>query len=78
MLKRKFSTTKYLDTHLSNTLANSCGKCKQYIHSRGDPFCQSVIAILGLIESRDSVSQDGEDGFGRVAGLKVRKERMGG
>ena len=68
--------TKYPDTHQPNALANSCGKRIQYIHGRGDPFCQSVIAILGLIEIRGLVSQDSEDSLGGIARLKVGKERV--
>ena len=69
---------KYPDTHQSNTLTNSCGKRIQYIHGRGDPFRQSVIAILRLIKSRGLVSQDGKDSFGGIAGLKAGKERVRG
>jgi hypothetical protein len=71
------STTKHLDTHYPNTLANGCGKRVQYTYGRGDPFCESVVAILGLVECRRS-SKDSENGLGRVAGLKARKERVRG
>jgi hypothetical protein len=78
MLKQKFSTTIYPNTHYPDTLAKSCGKRIQYIHDRGDPFCQSVVTILGLIERGDLLSEDSENGLGRVARLKPRKKRMRG
>jgi hypothetical protein len=42
------------------------------------PFRESIVLILGLIESRDLVSQDSEDSLGGIAGLKAGKERMRG
>jgi hypothetical protein len=68
--------TKYVDIHQPNALANGPGKRIQYVHSRDDPFRESIILIVGLIESRDLVAQDGEDSLGGVAGLKVGKERV--
>jgi hypothetical protein len=72
-LEQTFFTTKYLDIHKSNALANGPGKRIQYIHSGDDPFCESIVSILGLIESRDLVSQDGEDSLGGIARLKAGK-----
>jgi hypothetical protein len=43
-----------------------------------DPFCEPIVSILGLIESWDLVSQDGEDSLGGFAGLKAGKERVRG
>jgi hypothetical protein len=75
-LEQTFFTTKYHDIHKSNALANGPGKCIQYIYSGDDPFREPIISILGLIESRDLVSQDGEDSVGGIAGLKAGKERV--
>ena len=75
-LERKFFTIKYHDIHKSNALANSPRKRIQYIYGRTDPFRESIVSILGLIESWDLVSQDGEDGLGGIAGLKAGKERV--
>jgi hypothetical protein len=77
-LEQTFFTTKYVDIHKPNALANGPGKRIQYVYSRDDPFGESIVWILGLIESRDLVSQDGEDSFGGVAGFKARKERVRG
>ena len=71
-------TTKYHDIHKPNALANSGGKRIQYIHSRDDPFRELIISVLGLIESRDLVSQDGEDSIRGIARLKGGKERVFG
>ena len=49
-------TTGYHDNHKSNTLANSPGKRIQYIYSGYDPFRETIVSILGLIESRDLFS----------------------
>ena len=46
------------------------------IHGRGDPFCESIIVILGLAECRDLLSKDGEDGLGGIARLNPGKERI--
>jgi hypothetical protein len=75
-LEQTFFTTKYHDIHKPNALANGPGKRIQYIYSRDDPFCESIVSILGLIESRDLVSQDGEDSLGGIARLKAGKERV--
>ncbi len=75
-LEQIFFTTEYLDIHEPNALANGGGERIQYVHSRDDPFCESIVLILGLIESRDLVSQDGEDSLGGIARLKAGKERV--
>jgi hypothetical protein len=77
-LEQTFFTTKYRDTHKPNALADGGGKRVQYVHSWDDPFRESIISILGLIESRDLVSQDGEGSLGGIAGLKAGKERVRG
>jgi hypothetical protein len=77
-LEQIFFRTKYVDIHKPNALANGGGKGIQNIHSRGDPFRRCIVSILGLIESRDLFSQNGEDGLGGIAGLKAGKERVGG
>jgi hypothetical protein len=77
-LDQTLFTTKYLDIHKPNALANGGGKRTQYVHSRDDPFRESIVLILGLIESRDLVSQDGEDSLGGIARLKAGKERVFG
>jgi hypothetical protein len=77
-LEQTFFTTKCLDIHKPNALANGGGKRIQYIDSRDHPFRESIVSILGLIESRDLVSQDGEDSLGGIARLKAGKERVRG
>jgi hypothetical protein len=77
-LEQTIFTTKYLDIHKPNALANGPGKRIQYIYSRDDPFCKPIVSILGLIDSWDLVSQDGEDNFGGFARLKAGKERVRG
>jgi hypothetical protein len=77
-LEQTFFTTKYLDIHKPNALANGGGKRIQYIHSRDDPFRESIVSILGLIERRDLISQDGEDSLGGIARLKTGKQRVRG
>jgi len=69
---------KYPNIHQPSTPANRGGKRTQDIYGRGDPFCETVITILGLAERRDLLSKDGEDGLGGIAGLKAGKERMRG
>jgi hypothetical protein len=75
-VKTEIPHIKHPDNHQPNTLANSCGKRIQYIHGWGDPFCQAVITIPGLVGFLDLLSKESENGLGRVAGLKPRKERM--
>ena len=67
---------KHLDIHQPNTLAKRGRKRIQDVHRRSDPFCESVITILGLTEHGDLFSKDGEDSLGGIAGLKGGKERM--
>jgi hypothetical protein len=77
-LEHTFFTTKYLDIHEPNALTNGPRKRMQYVHSRDDPFRECIVLILGLIESRDLISQDGEDSLGGIARLKAGKERVRG
>src|SRR6267154_2185336 len=77
-LEQTFFTTKYLNIHEPNALANGPGKRIQYIHGWDDPFGESIVSILGLIESRDLFSQDGDDSLGGIARLKAGKERVRG
>ena len=44
------------DIHNSNALSNDPRKRIQYIDSGHDPFRESIVSILGLIENRDLVS----------------------
>ena len=74
--RKKYPNSRKNDIHKPITLANSRGKRIQYIYGGDDPFCKSIVSILGLIESRDLVSQDGEDSLGGIAGLKFGKERV--
>ena len=67
-----------IDIHQTNALANGGGKRIQDIHSRDEPFGKFIDSILGLIESRDLVSQDGEDSLGGTARLKARKKWVRG
>ena len=71
-----YSQGNNLGTHHPNTLAKRCGKRIQDIDSRGDPFCESIVTILGLAERGDLLSKYGEDSLGGIAGLKGGKERM--
>jgi hypothetical protein len=57
-------------------LANGSGKWKQDFHHRHDPFCESIVAILGLAERGDFLMKDGEESVGGITGLKLGKERM--
>ena len=50
----------------------------QDFHSWYNPFCESVVVIMGLVECGDLISEDGEDSLGGLAGLKAGKERMRG
>ena len=47
-------------------------------YGRGDPFCESVEAILGLAERGDLLSKDSKDSLGGITGLKAGKERVRG
>ena len=71
-------TRKYHDIHQPNTLAKRVRKRIENIDSRGDPFCESVFAVLGLAKPGDLFSKDSEDSLGGIAGLKRGKERMRG
>jgi hypothetical protein len=77
-LEKKPFTIEYLNIHKPYALANGGGKRIQNIHSRDDPFRESIVSILGLLESRDLVSQDSEDSLRGIARLKVGKERVRG
>ena len=76
-VEQGFFPRKYVDIHQPNTLANRVRKRIQDFHSRGDPFCQTVVTTLGLAESGDLFSENGEDTLGGVTRLKAGKERMG-
>ena len=76
-VEQEFFPRKQIDIHQPNTLANRVRKRIQDFHSRGDPFCQSVVIILGLAESGNLFSENGEDSLGGVTRLKAWKERMG-
>ena len=67
-----------LGIHQSNALADGLGKRVQDIHGRCDPFCESIVGILGCTECGDFLSKDSEDCLGGIAGLKIGKERMRG
>ena len=77
MLETKVSTEKHPDIHQSNNLANGRGKRVQDIYRRHDPLCESVVTILGLVESGDLLSKNGKDSLGGIARLEGGKERMG-
>jgi hypothetical protein len=77
ILELKFLVTE-LDTYHRNTLANGLRKRRQHIHGRCDPFCESLVAILRLVECGDLLSKDGEDSLGGIAGFKAHEKRMGG
>jgi hypothetical protein len=76
-IEQKFFTREHFDIHQPNTLAKRIGKRIQDIYSRGDPFCESAITVLGLCESGHSLSKDGKDSLGGIARLEGGKERMG-
>ena len=65
---------KHPDIHQSNAATKSSGKRIQDSHSRGDPFCESVVTILGLVKR----GKDCEDCLGGIAWLKAGKERTSG
>jgi hypothetical protein len=73
-------TRKHFDFHQSVTLAraNGSGKRVQNVYTRREPFCESIVAILGLVERGDLLSKDGENGLGGFAGLKAWDERIRG
>ena len=48
----------------------------QHIYSWRNPFCESVINILGLAELGDLLSKDDEDSPRGIARLKAGKERI--
>jgi hypothetical protein len=75
-IRAGFFTRKNRDIHQPNTLAKRGGKRIQDVHRRGDPFCESIVTILGLVKCRDLFSKDREDCLGGIAGLKAGKERM--
>ena len=77
-LEKKFFRRKYPDVHQTNTPTNGGGKRIQDVYGWGDPFRETIIVILGLAEHGDMLSKDGEDGLGRITGLKGGKERMRG
>ena len=58
------SSRKRPDIHQPNTTANGSGKGIQDVHGRGDPFCESVVTVLGSIKLGYSLSKDGEDSLG--------------
>jgi hypothetical protein len=78
LLEQKSSTRKLPDIYQPNTPAKGGRKRIQDVYSRGDPFCESFVTILGLAERGDLLSKDGEDSLGGIAGLKAGKERMRG
>ena len=68
---------KHLDTHQPNTLTKRVRKRIEDFYCRGDPFCESIITILGLAKrGGDLLSEGGKDSLGGIAGLKGGKERM--
>ena len=48
----------------------------QDIHGWGDPFRESVVAILGTAGRRDLLLKDVEDSLSGFTVLKSRKERV--
>ena len=76
MLEPKLFTGKRLDIHQPNTLTKCGRKCIEDIHCRGDPFCEPIVAIPGLVKCGDLLSKDSEDSFGGITGLKDGEERM--
>ena len=77
-IEQEFFTRKDLGAHQPNTLAKHVRKRIENIDSRGDPFCELVVTILGLIERGDLFSKGGKDCPGGIAGLQAGKERMRG
>ena len=66
-IEQKFVRRKHFDIHQPNTLAKRIGKRIQDFYSRGDPFCEPVVIILGLTKYGNLFSEDGEDSLGGVA-----------
>ena len=50
----------------------------QHVYSRSDPFCESVVAILGFAKPGNSLSKDSENSLGGMTGFEVGKEQMRG
>jgi hypothetical protein len=66
-IEQGFFTRENLDVHQPNTLTKRVRKRIQDFHSRGDPFCEPVVIILGLAKCGDLLSEDGKDSLGGVA-----------
>ena len=64
------------EAYQANTLPEGPRERKEDIHGRVEPFCQVFLAGSGLIELLDLLLKQGENGGGRVAGLKLGCERM--
>ena len=73
---RRKSSKRNIDPHQPNTLAKRVGKRIHHVDSRCDPFCESVVSILGLAERGNLLPKDGEDGLGGMAGFEAGKEWM--
>ena len=70
---------KYPNIHEPNNPAKGGGKGVQDIHGRGDPRHESIAAaVLGLIEHGILFTEDCQDIFRGITGLKPGKERMFG
>ena len=77
-LERTLFLKKHPDIHQPDDPAESAGKRKQDVYSRGDPFCEIIFTVLGLVKCGDLLSKDGKDSLGGIARLEGGKERMGG
>jgi hypothetical protein len=76
VLEQKVPERIHPNIHQPNSLAKHVRKRMQDINGRDDPFCESIVDILRLIERGDLFSKSIEDSLGGTAGLKLEKERM--
>ena len=63
-------TKQNLDIHQPNTLANVGRIRVEDVHCRGDPSCEPVVSILGLVNCGYLLPKDDEDGFRGVTGIE--------
>ena len=63
-------------TDRANTRANGGRECAEDIHGRRKPLGESLVAALRLVEFAGFPLKNGEDGFRRITGPYLRRERV--
>jgi hypothetical protein len=63
-------------TYQTNALSKGRGEGVKDIHSRVEPFCESILASSRVIELMDLLVKDSENGARRVACLQLGGEWM--